>query len=349
MPMTKKPGLILPSTGYKPFRYPWAYNLWKRQQMVHWLPTEVPLGEDMKDWADQLDDGERELLTQVFRFFTQADVDVADNYMERYSRFFKPVEVKMMLSAFAAMEAVHIDAYSLLIETVGMPESEYSAFMQQEEMRAKHDFSRSFGESDVFMHPLEMCVTLAAFGGFIEGLQLFSSFAILANFPRRGLMKGMGQIVSWSVRDETLHCEGICRLFRTLLDEITDNRRDEQTVVEVGLGVRDAAFRSIELEDAFVDAAFGAADWDIEGLEAEDVKEYVRWVAAQRFQQLFLPVPQELDEYVGIQHPLPWLPEVLEAVEHANFFETRATEYTKASSQGNWNDAWNVFDKGFGR
>ena len=123
------PGLLTPSFGYKPFRYPWAYDFWKRQQQVHWMPEEVPLGEDCKDWAAKLNDKERNLLTQIFRFFTQSDVEVNDNYMERYARVFKPVEVKMMLAAFSNMETIHIAAYALLLETIGMPESEFSAFL----------------------------------------------------------------------------------------------------------------------------------------------------------------------------------------------------------------------------
>ena len=120
------PGLLTPSFGYKPFRYPWAYDFWKRQQQVHWMPEEVPLGEDCKDWAAKLNDRERNLLTQIFRFFTQSDVEVNDNYMERYARVFKPTEVKMMLAAFSNMETIHIAAYALLLETIGMPESEFT-------------------------------------------------------------------------------------------------------------------------------------------------------------------------------------------------------------------------------
>ena len=108
-------GLLTPSAAYKPFRYPWAFDMWKKQQQVHWMPEEVPLGEDMKDWAVNLNDRERNLLTQIFRFFTQSDIEVADNYMEKYGRVFKPTEVKMMLSSFANMETIHIAAYALLL------------------------------------------------------------------------------------------------------------------------------------------------------------------------------------------------------------------------------------------
>ena len=200
---------------YKPFEYPWAFEYWKRQQQIHWMPEEVPLGEDCRDWAQKLDQTERNLLTQIFRFFTQADVEVQDCYHDKYGRVFKPTEIKMMLTAFSNMETVHIAAYSHLLDTIGMPESEYSAFLQYKEMKDKHDYLATFGvDSDA-----DIARTLAMFGGFTEGLQLFASFAMLMNFPRFNKMKGMGQIVSWSVRDESLHCEAITRLFHAFVAE----------------------------------------------------------------------------------------------------------------------------------
>jgi ribonucleoside-diphosphate reductase beta chain len=177
------------------------------------MPEEVPLGEDCRDWAQKLTDHERNLLTQIFRFFTQADVEVQDCYHEKYGRIFKPTEIKMMLAAFSNMETVHIAAYSHLLDTIGMPESEYGMFLQYKEMKDKHDYLATFGvDTDE-----DIAKTLAMFGGFTEGLQLFASFAMLMNFPRFNKMKGMGQIVSWSVRDESLHCEGIIKLFHAFL------------------------------------------------------------------------------------------------------------------------------------
>ena len=132
--------LLKASHSYKPFEYPWAFDFWKRQQQIHWMPEEVPLGEDCRDWAQKLTDHERNLLTQIFRFFTQADIEVQDCYHEKYGRIFKPTEVKMMLTAFSNMETVHIAAYSHLLDTIGMPESEYNAFMNYKEMRDKHEY-----------------------------------------------------------------------------------------------------------------------------------------------------------------------------------------------------------------
>ena len=324
-------GLLTPSHSYKPFRYPWAFEFWRKQQQVHWIPEEVPLGEDCKDWATKLNDSERNLLTQIFRFFTQSDIEVQDNYLERYSRVFKPTEIKMMMSAFANMETVHIAAYALLLETIGMPESEFGAFMDYQAMRDKHDYMGTFGvdtEADV-------CRTLAMFGGFTEGLQLFASFAMLMNFPRFNKMKGMGQIVSWSVRDESLHCEGIIKLYHAF------SKETKAVTKSVADDIIDCCKTVVRMEDRFIDLAFEMGP--VQGMTPEDIKAYIRYIADWRLRQLELP------EVFGGQkeNPLPWLQVLLSGVEHANFFEARATEYSKAATKGQWTGdqgVWTAFD-----
>jgi ribonucleoside-diphosphate reductase beta chain len=304
---------------YKPFEYPWAYDFWKRQQQIHWMPEEVPLGEDCRDWAQKLTDHERNLLTQIFRFFTQADVEVQDCYHDKYGRVFKPTEIKMMLAAFSNMETVHIAAYSHLLDTIGMPESEYSAFLQFKEMKDKHDYMQQFGvDSDE-----DIAKTLAMFGGFTEGLQLFASF---------NKMKGMGQIISWSIRDESLHCEGIIKLFHAFVKERNCLTKD------VKESIIDCCQKTVRLEDAFIDLAFEMGP--VEGMTAKQIKKYIRFIADWRLGQLgFAPI------YMVDEHPLPWLAPILNGVEHANFFETRATEYSKAATRGNWNEVWENFDR----
>ena len=136
--------LLTENPVYKPFRYPWAYEAWLIQQRVHWLPEEVPLADDVKDWHRNLSAAERNLLSQIFRFFTQADVEVNNCYMKHYSQVFKPTEVLMMLSAFSNIETVHIAAYSHLLDTIGMPELEYQAFMKYKEMKDKFDYMQTF-------------------------------------------------------------------------------------------------------------------------------------------------------------------------------------------------------------
>ena len=330
-PAPALPGLLTPSAAYKPFRYPWAYDFWKKQQQVHWMPEEVPLGEDCKDWAANLNDRERNLLTQIFRFFTQGDIEVADNYMERYGRVFKPTEVKMMLSSFGNMETIHIAAYALLLETIGMPESEFGAFMEYEALKAKHDFMQQFGVENNG----DIARTLAMFGGFTEGLQLFASFAMLLNFPRFNKMKGMGQIVSWSVRDESLHCEGIIKLYHAF------NAETGAVTKAVADDIMGCCETVVGLEDRFIDLAFEMGD--VQGMTPEDIKAYIRFIADWRLRQLKLP------EIYGVkENPLPWLQSMVSGVEHANFFEARSTEYSKAATKGQWHGetgVWGQFDQ----
>lgn len=313
---------------YKPFSYPWAYEAWHMQQKVHWLPEEVPLADDVKDWKYNVTDGERNLLTQIFRFFTQADIEVNNCYMKHYTQVFKPTEVQMMLSAFSNMETVHIAAYSHLLDTIGMPETEYMAFMKYKEMKDKYDYMQGFNVNS----KEDIAKTLAVFGAFTEGLQLFASFAILLNFPRFNKMKGMGQIVTWSVRDESLHTNSIIRLFRTFCNEnpglLTEDLRRE---------LYKACDTIVAHEDAFIDLAFEMGD--VQGLTAEEVKQYIRYVGDRRLSQLGLQPMYKIEK-----NPLPWIDEILNGVEHANFFENRVTEYTKAATQGSWEDAFAAMD-----
>jgi len=323
----KLTGLRTPSVGYKPFRYPWAYEFWRRQQQVHWMPEEVPLGEDVKDWASKLNDGERNLLTQIFRFFTQSDIEVNDNYMERYARVFKPTEIKMMLASFSNIETIHVAAYALLLETIGMPESEFAAFYDYQAMRDKHDYMGKFGvETDA-----DILRTVAMFGAFTEGLQLFASFAMLMNFPRFNKMKGMGQIVTWSVRDESLHCEGMIKLFHAYAKEtnaLTQEVKDD---------IAECCRTVVSMEDKFIDLAFEMGP--VQGMNADDIKQYIRYIADWRLGQLGLP-----KIYGVAEHPIPWLTSILNGVEHANFFEARATEYSKAATKGEWHGGQGVWD-----
>ncbi len=309
---------------YKPFHYPWAYDAWLTQQRIHWLPEEVPLADDVKDWHRNLSAAERNLLTQIFRFFTQADVEVNNCYMRHYARVFRPTEVQMMLAAFSNMETVHIAAYSHLLDTVGMPEVEYQAFLKYAEMKAKYDYMQQWGVDT----REDIAKTLAVFGAFTEGLQLFASFAILLNFPRFNKMKGMGQIVTWSVRDESLHTNSIIRLFQTFIKENPDIwtealRRD----------LYRACATIVDHEDAFIDLAFEMGG--VEGLEAREIKRYIRYIADRRLAQLGLQPIFHIE-----RNPLPWLDEMLNGVEHTNFFENRATEYSRAATRGTWEEAF---------
>jgi len=190
-------------------------------------------------------------------------------------------------------------------------------------MKDKYDYMQQFGVST----KPDIATTLAVFGAFTEGLQLFASFAMLLNFPRFNKMKGMGQIVAWSARDETLHANSIIRLFRTFVREYPEAARDLEP------RIREALTTIVAHEDAFIDLAFGLGP--IEGLEADAVKRYIRYIGDIRMDQLGYAREFGID-----RNPLPWMDEMLNGLEHTNFFENRATEYSKAATRGSWEEAF---------
>ena len=263
----KKSKLTEERNHYKPFNYPWAYEAWLRHEQSHWLHTECPLLEDVKDWKNKLTEHEKKFLTNIFRFFTQGDIDVAGGYVKNYLPYFPQPEIRMMLCGFAAREALHIAAYSHLIESLGMPETTYNEFLQYSEMKEKHDYLLDISSKNTTKE--STATHIAAFSAFTEGMQLFSSFIMLLNFPRHGVMKGMGQIVTWSIVDETQHAEAMIKLFRTYIEENKEIWNDS-----LKSQIYTIATKMVELEDKFIDLAFGVVP--MADLDAADVKRYIR-------------------------------------------------------------------------
>jgi ribonucleoside-diphosphate reductase beta chain len=313
-------------TYFKPFNYAWAYDAWLKHEQSHWLHTEVPMLEDVKDWKKKLTKEEKQFLTHIFRFFTQGDIDVAGGYVNNYLPYFPQPEIRMMLLGFAAREALHIAAYSHLIETLGLPETVYNEFLQYQEMKEKHDYVLNISGQNTTKE--NTATHIAVFSAFTEGMQLFSSFIMLLNFPRHGKMKGMGQIVTWSIVDETQHTENMIKLFRTYIEENREIWNDElkgrlYTIAE----------KMVELEDKFIDLAFQMGG--MEDLSAEDVKKYIRYIADRRLISLGLK-----GQFKVKRNPLPWVEEMINAPTHTNFFENRATDYAKGALSGDWGDVW---------
>lgn len=310
---------------YKPFQFGWAYDLWKKHEALHWLPAEVPMHEDVRDWNNKLNDSEKNLLTHLFRFFTQADVSIAEGYNKHFLPYFSGVpELAMMMSSFAAREAIHIDAYSTLLETVGMPETTYSEFQSYKEMKDKNDYLKSFRST----LDLSLLETLGVFSAFGEGVQLFGSFVILLNFSRFNKMKAMGNIISWSVRDEDLHVEGMTRLFRECSNTLRPSQYE--TLLEV---LYEHANNMVDMEDHFINLCFEGNG--IEGLTAKEVKDYIRFLANKRWKQLGFSI--DLFPLIT-KNPLPWVDYIINGEEHTNFFEQKVTAYSKAMTQGSMED-----------
>lgn len=311
--------LLQPSKTYKPFQYPWAVELAKKHEEIHWIEDEAELSEDVQDWKTKLSEDEKEFITQVLRLFTQSDVQVGENYHELLIPRFKNNEVRNMLSSFASREAVHQRAYALLNDTLGLPDEDYYKFLEYKEMADKIDFMK---EGDCNSKSgLALALAQSVFN---EGLSVFASFVMLLNFQRFGKMKGMGTIVEWSIRDESIHVQGNAKLFRTLCEESPRIVNDE-----LKSKIYEMAKNAVELEDKFIQLAFKGND--VQGLTKEEVRKYIRHIADRRLLQLGLKT-----KFRQKDNPLPWLDWVLNGASHDNFFEKRVTEYSVVGMEGDW-------------
>jgi glutaredoxin 3 len=312
--------LLTSSIVYKPFNHPWAVDFAVSHEKIHWGEWEAKLADDVTQWqGGKLSKSEKNHITQILRLFTQSDVAVGTNYIEYYLQKFKNNEIRAMLTSFANREFIHQRAYALLNDTLGLPEEEFSAFTKIKAMQDKLDFMHNI---DVHTHTgLAMSIARSVLN---EGMSLFSAFVMLLNYQRYGKMKGMCEIVEWSVRDESMHCEGMVKLFREFCDEhpkiVTDEFKKD-----IYQMFRDA----VSLEDKVIDLAFEMGP--VEGLTKEEVKQYIRYIADRRLIQLGLKGNWKVKE-----NPLPWLDWVLNGDSFKNFFEGTVTDYNSSGMDGEW-------------
>lgn len=312
--------MLVHAESYRPFRYPWAIELAIESDKIFWGEWEAELQEDVNQWKqDEITLHEKEHITQILRLFTQTDCQVASNYCDLFLPRFKNHEIRQMLMSFASREAIHQRAYALLNDTLGMHESEYRAFLKYEEMLAKIEFMQ---DNDVkTLRGLGLALAQSVCN---EGMSLFSAFVMLLNYQRFGKMKGMCKIVEWSIRDETIHVNGIAKLFLEYCKEHPRIVNDE-----FKSKIYTMFTQAVELEDKVIDLAYAMGA--VEGLEADEVKAYIRYIANRRLNQIGLKAIWDVQD-----NPLPWLDWVLNGAAHTNFFEQRVTDYAADNMKGDW-------------
>jgi ribonucleoside-diphosphate reductase beta chain len=314
--------ITTPRHYYKPFEYQQAFEFYKDQHRVHWLADEVPLGSDLSDWKLNLNDSEKNLIGNILKSFAQTEVHVNDYWSSKISQWFPKPEIVAMASAFGAFEAIHAEAYARLNEELGL--DDFQAFLEDEASKAKIDRLLET-PSDTFKEKL---LALAIFSAFTEGVNLFSSFAILMSFQLRNLMKGTAQIVEWSVRDESLHSRAGCWLFNKAIEE-----NPEYNTPEMEDNIREACKLSVQLEFDFIDKAFEMGD--IEGLTKEQLKNFIKERANQKLEELgYKVVYTDIDEKLLEQ--MEWFGHLTSGKTHTDFFASRVTDYSKSS--GDWSD-----------
>lgn len=310
--------LLKESKTYKPFRYPWAMQIAEEHEKMHWGTWEAKLQEDVKQWkSNSLSPDAKKFITQILRIFTQSDVAVADNYVDQFLPIFKNNEIRNMLLSFANREGTHQRAYALLNDTLGLDESEYAYFLNHKPMLDKIHNMQSINPSDFVQTAYSLAQAVCN-----EGMSLFSAFVMLLHFQQQGKMKGMCEVVEWSIKDESLHVKAMTQLYQTYVKEM--NIKVEQAEIQ------NLFTQAVDLEDQLIDMIFGEAQV-VESLVKIEVKTFIRYLADRRLMQLdCLPI------YHIDKNPLPWLDWIVNGVSFKNFFEGVVTDYSASGMTGAW-------------
>ncbi len=307
--------LTTPRPTYAPFEYEQAYRYWELQQQSHWLHTEISMASDIQDWQHNLGQNDKHVIGTILKGFVQSEVFISEYWSQMVSNWFKKPEIQMMSAAFASMESVHAVSYAYLNQSLGL--EDFDAFLAEPTAKAKIDRLMSTKGKSL----QDIARSLAIFSAFNEGVNLFSSFAVLLNYSRFNLLKGVGQIIAFSVKDESLHSEAGCWLFRTLVAEYPallteDLKRD----------LYEAARVTVALEDAFVDQAF--VHGPSQGLDPADLKVFIRHRANTKLVDLGLkPNWGNLDREALAR--MDWFDLLTVGVQHQDFFSGRVDAYAK--------------------
>ena len=304
---------------YKPFEYPEAHDYWMKQQQAHWLHTEVPMMSDVTDWKQNLTDTEKNIIGSILKGFAQTETVVNDYWSGLVTKWFRKPEIIKMAVTFGAFETIHAEAYSLLNEELGL--DDFSEFLEDETTMAKIENLMNVRDNmDGTPDWTERAKSLAIFSAFTEGVNLFSSFAVLLSFKLRNLLKGVGQIVEWSIRDESLHSNAGCWVFRQLIKEKPELKED----------IRQAALLSLKLELDFIDKVYEMGD--LEGCTKYDLVSFIKHRTNTKMADLgYDPVVNDID-MDAIQR-MKWFDSLSAGKQHTDFFANRVTNYSKGAQK----------------
>ncbi len=305
---------------YKPFEYPTAFDYWLKQQQAHWIHTEVPMMSDINDWKQNLTETEKNIIGSILKGFAQTETVVNDYWTGLVTKWFRKPEIIAMATVFGAMETIHAEAYSLLNEELGL--DDFSEFLEDEATMAKIEAltdNRDSYDGEINWH--ERAKSLAIFSAFTEGVNLFSSFAVLLSFKLRNKLKGVGQIVEWSIRDESMHSEAGCWLFRTLLEE-----KPELKTPELEAAINEAALLSLQLELDFIEKVY--EEGDLEGCSKNDLISFIKHRVNTKMGDLgYRPIVNGID--VKAVERMKWFDHLSAGKQHTDFFANRVTNYSK--------------------
>jgi len=313
---------------YKPFEYPEYYTEgWLKQAQAFWLHTEIPMSGDVKDWNEKLTIPEKNLVGNILLGFAQTECAVSDYWTQKVVSWFPKHEIQQMAMMFGSQETIHAVAYSYLNETLGL--ENFEAFLQDNATMKRFNNLVSYEGT----YKVGIGKSLAVFSAFAEGVSLYSAFAVLYSFQLRNLLKGVGQQMKWSVRDESLHSKMGCKLFRHMCEE------DDKLLDDCREDIIAAATTMLKAEENYIDKMFESGD--VEGIKAYDLKQFIRKRLNEKLQELGY---FDLGGYFKFEEAaasrLDWFYHLTGGHTHTDFFAVRPTDYSKANEGEDFEDIW---------
>lgn len=321
-------GLFDERVAYKPFEYPEYYTEgWLKQAQAFWLHTEISMQSDLKDWNEKLTDKEKSLVGNILLGFAQTECAVSDYWTQNITRWFPKHEIQQMAMMFGSQETVHAVAYSYLNETLGL--EDYEAFLHEPATAKRFENLLAYKGKD----QVKIGRSIAVFSAFAEGVSLYSAFAVLYSFQLRNLLKGIGQQMKWSVRDESLHSKMGCQLFRHMCDE------NKELLSLCREDVINAAETMIELETAYIDKMFEAGE--IEGISSYDLIQFIKKRTNEKLVELgYIDLGSYFPFNKEAAANLDWFYHLTGGVTHTDFFAIRSTDYSKAGENEDFENIW---------
>jgi ribonucleoside-diphosphate reductase beta chain len=316
-----------------PFKYKWAWDKYLAGCANHWMPQEISMSRDIATWKDPsgLSEDERLIVKRNLGFFVTADSLAANNIVLGTYRHITAPECRQYLLRQAFEEAIHTHAYQYIVESLGLDEGEiFNAYHEVTSIRDKDEFLLPFietltdpafktGTPDADQKLLKGLIVFACI---MEGLFFYVGFAQILALGRQNKMTGAAEQYQYILRDESMHCNfGIDLINQIKLENPhlwTQSFREE---------IHGLMRKGVELEYRYAEDTMPRG---VLGLNAPMFKEYLRFVANRRCQQIGLDAI-----YEGANNPFPWMSEMIDLKKEKNFFETRVTEYQTGGAL-NW-------------
>ncbi len=304
-----------------PSLYPWVRKLYDQAIANTWYPHEIPLKEDLEDWAKMTDD-EKYAVEFILSFFNPAELIVNRALALGVYPYIKSAECHLYLAKQMWEEANHCVAFEYVLETLPVDRDKiYAAHTETPTMKAKEDFINTYmrrmtedtydvttteGKKDFIRN-------LIAYNVVMEGVWFYSGFMVMLSFRQRNKLRNFGSMINWVLRDESLHLKFGINLVLALLEENTElvSRQFAEEIKQI-------IIHGVDLETAYNKDLFPNG---ILGLNADYVNQYVQYVADRRLEELGLTT------HYGVMNPAKWMSTATDVFELVNFFEAQNTNY----------------------